>query len=194
MFGSLRKMSSAASSSGAGGAGGPSRAAGGPGKRGRLASFSDAAPAQKKSSSEVLLPAEAPIVFDVHPYGSSAENHITGWPAGLPCWQVQVVHSAHPSMTAFFLQAFDAFLKDAAHEEGSPKSLKEFQEMCFFRAQITRVDADAANVPLVPWRLAIYIAGRSEALTDMLKLLMAYANHRAQNPHMRDRKPFPDPA
>ncbi|CAK0812778.1 unnamed protein product, partial [Prorocentrum cordatum] len=194
MFGSLRKMSSAASASGAGGAGGPSRAAGGPGKRGRLASFSDAAPAQKKSSSEVLLPAEAPIVFDVHPYGSSAENHITGWPAGLPCWQVQVVHSAYPSMTAFFLQAFDAFLKDAAHEEGSPKSLKEFQEMCFFRAQITRVDADAANVPLVPWRLAIYIAGRSEALTDMLKLLMAYANHRAQNPHMRDRKPFPDPA
>ena len=134
------------------------------------------------------------MIFDIHPYGTSAEDQITGWPTGLPCWQVQITHTAYPSMTAFFLEAFDAFLADNAAESGAAKSLKEFQTQCFFRVQITRADdAEVPDVPLAPWRMAIYTAGRSEALSDLLGLLTAYARHRAEHPCPRDRKPFPDP-
>ena len=134
------------------------------------------------------------MIFDIHPYGTSAEDQITGWPTGLPCWQVQITHTAYPSMTAFFLEAFDAFLADNAAESGAAKSLKEFQTQCFFRVQITRADdAEVPDVPLAPWRMAIYTAGRSEALSDLLGLLMTYARHRAEHLFSRDRKPFPDP-
>ena len=196
MFASLRKESAAvptnaifASAPGVG----PLRAPGGAVKRGRLSSLVDAAPATKKASSGLSLPAHAPLVLDVHPYGKSAEDQVTGWPMGLPCWQVQITHAAFPSMTAFFLEALDAFLAGTAKEEGAPRSLKEFQQNCFFRAQVTRADGELSGVPLVPWRLAVYTAGRSDALSDLIGLLLAYARYRAENAHPRDKKPFPVP-
>ena len=155
--------------------------------------LSGSAPAKKASSSAGPLPSEAPIAFDIHPYGASAGDQVNGWPAGVPCLQVQMVHSAYPSMTAFFLEAFDAFLAGRVGEGDLPKSLKEFQQKCFFRVQITRADDELPDVPLAPWRLVIYTAGRSEALTDLIGLLMEYARYRAENPLARDRKPFPDP-
>ena len=196
MFSSLRKDPAAGSSAApatAPAAGGNSaRAAGDTAKRGRLATLPDAAPAAKRASPTWSLPAVAPLVLDVHPYGSSAEDQVAGWPMGMPCWQVQITHEAYPSMTAFFREAFESFLAGDAKEEGAPKSLKELQQQCFFRVQITRENSEV-NVPLVPWRLAIYIAGRAQALTDMIGMLKAYARHRAENAHLRDKKTFPDP-
>ena len=194
MFASLRKESalSAAVSAHALGVG-SSRPPSGAAKRGRLATLVDAAPATKRASTISALPTHAPLVLDAHPYGTSAEDQVTGWPAGVPCWQVQVTHSAYPSMTAFFLEAMDSFLAGTAKEDGAPKSMKELQQSCFFRAQVTRADSELSDVPLVPWRLAVYTAGRSDALSDLLGLLLAYARYRAENAHHRDKKPFPAP-
>ena len=96
-------------------------------------------------------------------------------------------------MTEFFHEALDAFLARASVEEGSPRSLAELQQHAFIRALRTSAVPDTPEVPLVPGRLAIYTAGRSEELTLVLVLLTQYARHRAENPHPRDEGPSPAP-
>ena len=160
------------------------------GKRGRLSAMGAPSSAkQPRVNATGALPSAAPVMLSVNHYGSSAADHVDKWPAGQPCWQIQLVHEAWPSYASFFVDSFNTFLHRSAVDEAEPRSVHELQQMCNMRVQITR--ADGAEAPVAPWRPAVYAAGNEVALGTALTLLLDYMNHRAEWAGPRDFKPFP---
>ena len=138
------------------------------------------------------LPDVAPVCISVYCYGDSAADHVDGWPAAAPLFQVQMTHEANPSYTMAFRDAFNEFLKQSAGSGDMPQDLQELQRTSNVKVQVTRAaEPNNAGIVLKDYRIAIYVAGGRGNLTATLEMLHSFVRFRSEGRIQKDRRPFP---
>ena len=139
-----------------------------------------AAPAKPKAGSPANLLAvgqehwgRAPVVVCIYKVTDSASDvwsSITDESAAL--FQIQVVHSARPSVTYNMVVSFNEFLKEAHTEDGEiPKTVPDLSRQAGIRIVVTSPDDPEGLGCFVRWRTGFYVAGSEVSLQNFLYLL-----------------------
>ena len=117
--------------------------------------------------------ASAPCVvciYKVTDTASDAWGSITDTSAAL--FQVQVEHTARPSVVFDIVRAFNDFLKDAHAEDGAvPATVSELSTHAGIRIVVTSTEDPDGLGCFVQWRTGFYVAGSEESLQNFIFLL-----------------------
>ncbi len=135
------------------------------------------------------LPPTADIEVSILPYAASAQDVASSLPTE-PLWQVQVQHTAKPSVLSKLLNSFTAFL---THLRGTndevPETIQELKTENGIIITLSGLD-DPLEVGWIQWRVAFYVVGDISALKEAVMMLLAFFDHRRQ--HADDASaPFP---
>ena len=96
-------------------------------------------------------------------------------------WQVQIEHDARPSITVNILASFNDFLKENARSNaGMPDTVQKLQADAGIKLVMTNQD-DPDNVGcFVQYRVAFYVAGEADSLSNFFMLLDSYFQFKAK--------------
>ena len=134
------------------------------------------------------LPPEAPLQMCVRGYVTNGQMCSSSLPPE-PVYQIQLQHSARPSVTHRVLHHFGTYLQGLhAADDTMPSSLKQLRDQGII-LQLANQD-DPMRAGFVPWRLAIYACGGLDDLRNALNLLNGFLAHRLRTPESGD-LPFP---
>ena len=141
----------------------------------------------------------APIILCVHKYSDKATDL---WPAiddpGAALYQLQVAHAGKPSITYDIFGSVNKFLREASVENPElPTSVADLAR-AGIRIVLTNADDPEGAGCFVPYRIALYVAGKEEALHNALILLDDFflwkqrqmARERPFDVHMHARVPL----
>eukprot|EP00973_Karenia_brevis_P069817 9707026-Karenia_brevis.AAC.1 len=119
------------------------------------------------------LPEDAPVVLCIYKYTDEAADVWSAYEGkeGVQLWQVQMQHDARPGITYGIIDDMNSLLREKhAQDDSIPASLRELQDKGGIKLVLTdRTDPD--EVGYVPYRLAFYVAGGQNALSNVLYLL-----------------------
>ena len=117
--------------------------------------------------------ASAPVVvciYKVTDKASDVWSSITDTSAAL--FQIQLEHTARPSVTFDIVRAFNDFLKDTNAESGSvPATTTELSQQAGIRIVVTGADDPENLGSFVQWRTGFYVAGTDVSLQNFMLLL-----------------------
>ena len=96
-------------------------------------------------------------------------------------WQVQVDHDARPSISINIVNQFNEFLKDnATKSPGLPDSVQKLQQDAGIKLVLANTEDPDGIGTFVQYRVAFYMAGDAESLTNFFMLFDGYLNFKAK--------------
>ena len=96
-------------------------------------------------------------------------------------WQVQIDHDARPSVTVSIVSQLNDFLKENARTSpGLPDSVQKLQAEAGIKLVIANTEDPDGIGSFVQYRVAFYVAGDSDALTNFFMLLDGYLNYKSK--------------
>ena len=147
-----------------------------------------------KTKVETKKPNNAPITLTIREYAGEAADVVNAWDASMKAYQIELQHDAMPHVDDRFLQAMnDSYLPAMqANNPDMPGSLLELRAMADTIVVITKTEPNPLELPLVNWRLALYVAGDLQHLIEIVKMLDDYIAWRVTHPLQGvDRSPWP---
>ena len=96
-------------------------------------------------------------------------------------WQVQIDQDARTSVTVSIVNQLNDFLKENARTSpGLPDSVQKLQAEAGIKLVIANTEDPDGIGSFVQYRVAFYVAGDSDALTNFFMLLDGYLNYKSK--------------
>ena len=148
-------------------------------KRVVIPRVADVRPTPSAAATAQRAPMEAPIQMSLLRYSDRAADLLPGMPDA-PLWQLQLQHSAKPSVTWRILANFNSYLQDLnTTDRDIPSTLAGLRDLGILLSLTGAQDPCGAG--FVHYRVAFYVVGNEEALVNALGLIDGFLGFRAQS-------------
>ena len=96
-------------------------------------------------------------------------------------WQIQIEHDARPSISVNIVNQFNEFLKENAKTSpGLPDSVQKLQAEAGIRLVLANTEDPDSIGTFVQFRVAFYVAGELDSLTNFFMLLDGYLTYKSK--------------